>query len=73
MMKNMSYKTTKNTSPPRIPYTPTPPVKMKTGRILESGKKFLELGFTDCITKPFDLYKLIRIANKHLYGGASAG
>jgi len=35
-------------------------------------KKLLELGFADCITKPFDLHKFIRIVNKYLYGGASA-
>ena len=35
-------------------------------------KKFLELGFTDYIAKPFNLHELIRIVNKHLYGGSSA-
>ena len=35
-------------------------------------KRFLEFGFADCITKPFDLHKFIRIVNKHLYGGSSA-
>ncbi len=62
-----------NNNSPRIPYKPTPLMKMKTGKILETRKKFLELGFTDCITKPVNLSKFIRIVNKHLYGGASAG
>lgn len=29
-------------------------------------KKFLELGFTDCIAKPFDLHEFIKIVNEHL-------
>lgn len=32
-------------------------------------KKFLELGFTDYIAKPFDIHEFIRIVNKYLYGG----
>jgi len=34
--------------------------------------KILVIGFADCVVKPFDLHKFIRIVNKHLYGGTSA-
>jgi CheY-like chemotaxis protein len=35
-------------------------------------KRFLELGFADCIAKPFVMHDFIRTVNKHLYGGTSA-
>jgi len=35
-------------------------------------KKFLELGFSDCIAKPFDLREFIKIVKKHLYRGNGA-
>jgi CheY-like chemotaxis protein len=49
-----------------------PVIALSPFATMGARKKLLELGFTDCITKPFDLYKFIRIVDKHLYGGVSA-